>query len=108
MLRSFILASSVKAKDILTSLEKDIDNSLNKWLKNLDYESQRNIVYMLFGFAYTSDMKLVEVIKSHKLHSLNSYLLQSVINSNDVELIALILYVFGKLAYGKNKKLRKC
>ena len=104
---SYTLASLVKAKDISTKLEKDIDNSLNEWLKNLDYESQRNIVYILFGFAYTSDVRLVEVIKSLKLYSFNSYLLQSIINSSDVELIALTLYVLGKLAYGKNKKLRK-
>jgi len=104
---SYMLASSVKAKDILAKLEKDIENSLDKWLKNLDYESRRNIVYILFGFTHTSDKKLVEVIKNIKLYSSNSYLLQSIINSNDVELIALILYVFGKLAYGKNKKLRR-
>jgi len=102
---SRMLASAINVKDILIKLEKDIDNSLNTWLRNLDYESQKNMIYALFGFAYTSDKKLVEVIKSVKFYSPNSFLLQSIMDSDDIELIALTLYVLGKLAY--DKKLSK-
>lgn len=45
------------------------------------------------------------MVKVIKLYSSNSPLLQSILNSSDAELIALTLYVFGKLAY--DRKLRR-
>jgi hypothetical protein len=74
-------------------------------VQKLDYTSQRNIIYMLFGFAYASDEKLVDVVKNFNLYSPNLPLLQNILDSIDIELIALSLYVFGKLAY--NRKLKK-
>lgn len=102
---SYMLASKIGAKEHINNLIRHINNSLNNWFKHLDYESQRNITYILFGFAYVLDEKLVDIIKEFKLYSISSNPLQRIMNAYDVELIALILYVFGRLTY--SRKLRK-
>ena len=102
---SYMLASRVGAKEYVSRLSKHMDSNLRYWFKYLDYESQRNITYMLFGFAYILDKKLVDIIKEFKLYSINSDLLRKITNTHDVEPIALILYVLGRIAY--NRKLRR-
>lgn len=102
---SYMLANKVGAKEYTGKLIEYISNYLDSWFRRLDYESQRNIIYVLFGFAFILDERLVDIIKKYKLYSIDSYLLQRIMSAYDVELIALILYVFGRLAY--SKKLRK-
>lgn len=105
MVFSYMLASKMKADEHVNNLKKYISNNLNNWFELLDYDSQKNSTYVLFGFAYILDDTLVDIIKEFKLYSDDSYLLRKIIDSYDVELIALILYVLGKLAY--NNKLKR-
>ena len=75
---SYMLASRIGAKEYVSSLNKHIDDNLRYWFKHLDYESQRNITYILFGFAYILDEKLADIIKEFKLYSINSDLLRKI------------------------------
>lgn len=102
---SYMLASKVGAKEYVNDLSKFIDDRLRHWLEYLDYESQRNTIYILFGFAYILDEKLADIVKEFKLYSINSDLLREITNTHDIEPIALILYVLGRIAY--SRKLRR-
>lgn len=102
---ALILAHAINAEKILTRLNKELNNCINEWFENLNYRSLKNMIYVLFGLAYISDEKLVQVIRDLDLYQSSSSVLRKIINSTDVELIALTLYVFGKFVY--NKKLRQ-
>jgi len=102
---SYMLASRVGAGEHVSSLNKYIDDKLEYWSEHLDYESQRNIIYILFGFTYVSDEKLADIIKEFRLYSTSSDLLRKITNTYDVEPLALILFVLGRVAY--SRKLRR-
>jgi len=104
MILSYILANKIQAEEYINTLNRDINSNLDKWTSILDYESQRNIAYTLFGLAYIEDKKLIDLINKFKLYSTDSILLKRIMNTHDIELIALILYVFGRIAY--NRKMR--
>jgi len=105
MIFSYMLATKVNAKNYVSELKENIDNYLNEWFRKFDYEAQRNIVYTLFGFAYLLDERLADLVCKYKLYLSSSSLFESIINSYDIEPIALTLYTFGRIAY--HKKLRK-
>ncbi|RLG62704.1 hypothetical protein DRO21_07045, partial [archaeon] len=105
MMFSYMLATKINAGSYISELEENINNYLDKWFRKFDYEAQRNIVYTLFGLAYLPDKNLVSLVSKYKLYLSSSSLFKSIINSYDVELIALTLYIFGRLAY--YRKLRK-
>jgi len=101
---SYMLATKINAGSHISELEENINNYLDKWFRKFNYEDQRNIIYTLFGLAYLADKNLVGLVSKYELYLSSSSLFKSIINSYDIELIALTLYIFGRLAY--NRKLK--
>jgi len=102
---SYILAKKVNLDEYVKTLKETIANKLEEWIKQLDYNNLKNIVYVLFCLAYILDNWLVDIIKKYSLYSKNSNFASSIISNYDIEPLVLFLFVLGRVAY--NKKLRK-
>ena len=103
MIFSYMLATKINAKEYANNLLNNIEECLDRWFQQLDYESQKSIAYVLFGLAYVSDEELIKMVKKFNLVTRDNIFLQRVMNGHDIENIALVLFALGKLAY--NNKL---
>ncbi len=104
MAYSYMLAKAVRTSEILEELGRNIDNKVREWLGSPAKTPQkiRDIIYIFFTYLYILDEKLVEVLEILKQHK--QVLLQIILNSEDVEIIALALYVLARIAYNKRLK----
>ena len=106
---SFILSNSLGDTNYVSVIRNEINENMEKWIRILDYDSLRNIIYVSFGYAYREHKDLIDIVGKTGIYDSKSRIITELINTGDAELIALLLYVLGKLVYSKrlSKELSK-
>ena len=100
---SYMLARRANNEELTNKIYEIIINKMDDWVKSRDYEDLKNIIYVLFGFAYILDERLIDLIsKIFELYNLS--LLREIEDSDDPELIALTSYVLGRIIYNEEIK----
>jgi hypothetical protein len=97
MIFSYMLAHKLNNKDYISVLKKNIEECLEKWLNSPDYDFQRQIIFVLFGLAYLSDGLLIDFVKKYRANPNFKVILHKIFDYQDIESIALILYILGRL-----------
>jgi len=95
-----LLLSTKLDGDTENEVKSIIDKLVDEWIDDSSYYALQNLAYLAFSYSYArKGEELFSLLVKMGLIEESSLMLKRILNISDPELLALVLYALGTLAY---------